>query len=218
MKVMRLRSAIVLCSTCLILGLIGSVFWYQDWQYSLPAIRPGNLEQKAIGEIVPVAQVGLAVTGNQPLFLHFFNPKCPCSRFNVDHIRGLIRKHKGQVHFIAVLQGEGDRDQLTQEFEHFGLGIDAVVDETGEIARAAGVYATPQAVLLDSGSRLYYRGNYNSSRYCSTPETEYARIALESLLIGKSAKPSVLEAITAYGCPFPKRQTAGTKAEGANSL
>ena len=211
MKAVRIRSLIVLLSTCLILGLIVTVFWYQDWQYSLPTIRPIDLKQIALGGVVPLAKAGLTVNTHEPVFLHFFNPDCPCSRFNVDHIRSLTRKHHRQVHFVAVLQGEGDKQRLTKEFEDIGLGIESVVDDTGEIAKAVGVYATPQAVLLDSNGRLYFRGNYNLSRYCTSTETEYARIALESLLNGKPANALGRDVITAYGCPFPKRQSSGAR-------
>ena len=69
------------------------------------------------------------------------------------------------------------------------------------IANAAGVYATPQAVLVNARRELVYRGNYNTSRYCSNPETEYVRIALESL-VGRSA-PANLPESPAYGCELP---------------
>ncbi|MDP1797383.1 MAG: hypothetical protein Q8K78_07875, partial [Planctomycetaceae bacterium] len=63
---------------------------------------------------------------------------------------------------------------------------------------------TPQAVILDQDLHLIYRGNYNISRYCTSRQTEFVRIALEKLLSNTSPKfvPPVA-ATTADGCPLP---------------
>jgi hypothetical protein len=197
------RFSIVLFNTCLFLGLIVAGFWRQDWQYSLPTPRPDGLQQPSIGAEIHLASLGRA--SEKPVFLHFFNPDCPCSAFNVDHIRWLIQRFGTDVEFVAVLQGEGGPERLRSEFEKLHLGMKSVEDSGGEVGRATGVYATPQAVLLDRRGRLYYRGNYNLSRYCSVPETEYARLALEALLAGKPPRPVEPGAATAYGCPLKKR-------------
>lgn len=95
---------------------------------------------------------------------------------------------------------------MKQAFEKLNLGIESVVDETGSIGQEAGVYSTPQAVLVDVEGRLYFRGNYNVSRYCAVRETEFARIALESMLAGKPAQPLTAAAATAYGCPRKNKE------------
>ena len=202
---MKWRFAIVLLSTCFFLILIGYSFWQQDWQYSLPTPRPQGLDQLAIGETVDLASTSLPSDISRPISLHFFNPGCPCSRFNVDHIRSLIQSYKSKVRFIAILQG--DEPHLSEAFSKLGLNIESVVDSDGSIAKATGVYATPQAVIIDQQNRLYYRGNYNASRYCAIKETEFARIALETLLDGKPPPQIPAAASTAYGCPLPKKQS-----------
>ncbi|MSV30625.1 MAG: AhpC/TSA family protein [Bryobacterales bacterium] len=201
---MNWRIPVVLFSTVLFLMLTGFVFWQQDWQYSLPAVRPAGWRQPAVGERILLPLAGLTLDKSRPLFLHFFNPDCPCSRFNLDHVRQLIRRHRGDVRFIAVLQGEGGSALLRAKFEKLNLGVESVADETGAWAEAAGVYATPQAVVIDRNERLYFRGNYNISRYCVVPGTEYARIALESILAGLPAKPEDPGAAISYGCPRSK--------------
>jgi hypothetical protein len=57
-----------------------------------------------------------------------------------------------------------------------------VEERDGATAQSFGVYSTPQAVILDLAHTLRFRGNYNNSRYCDDQETEYARIAFETLL------------------------------------
>jgi hypothetical protein len=86
----------------------------------------------------------------------------------------------------------------------------AVADAGGERAAQLGVYSTPQAVLLTGDGRIYFRGNYNSSRYCIDRRSEFMRIAIEALLEGAPQAPVPSEAAIAYGCPLPVRpETAG---------
>ena len=200
---MRWRRIIVSLNVLLFLGLIGAAFWYQDWRYSLPTPPPKGWTQPALDARIDLRGTSLDRAGlkDRPLFLHFFNPECPCSRFNIDHVRTLIRDHGSTVRFVAVLQGERAATLQRSSFEELRLGIDSVVDEDGRLGALTGVYTTPQAVLLDSRGGLYYRGNYNLSRFCTAPETEFARIALESLRSGRSRAPVPPAATTAYGCP-----------------
>jgi hypothetical protein len=200
-KYVNWRLPVVLSSTSLLLLLIGFVFWYQDRQYSIPTIRPAGLHQPMPGEPVPLLNTGLIFDSSRPLFLHFFNPDCPCSRFNLDHVRQLVRRHSDAVRFVAVLEGDGGPARLMKAFGKLRLPIESVVDATGEWGAATGVYATPQAVLIGPDQRLYFRGNYNLSRFCAAPETEFARIALESLLAGRPPRPEDPAAATSFGCP-----------------
>lgn len=200
-----LRIVTTLLVALVLLGCAAAAFWYQDLQYALPTPRPSGLVQISNGEQPDVADFlpdGDQRTGYR--LLHFFNPGCPCSRFNLDHIRYLIRRYGAQVQFVAVLQvEEGDGATALEEFRELELDMEVVIDTTGGIADQCGVYSTPQAVVLDRNFRLYYRGNYNISRYCSQASTEFVRIALDSLLAGAPVPVFNPEATVAYGCELP---------------
>lgn len=207
----------------LLLGIAGTTLWFQDWRYSLPTPRPSALVQPAVGSplLLTGALAGLrlgrpAAAGQiaPAVFLHFFNPDCPCSRFNLDHVRDLSARYGDRVRFIAVVQAE-NAPALDAEIQRCHLSMQAVVDADGRIARAYGVYSTPQAVLLDRQGRLYYRGNYNAARYCDRTASEYARIALDSLLAGHPPPLLPSSAAIAYGCPLPSNLTAGGSRVGA---
>jgi len=207
---MRSHGKPILAAGCaaLLLTLVIAVFWYQDWQYSLPTPRPEALKQPALGMVMSVAKVlpGAAKhDSSRPLLLHFFNPGCPCSRFNLDHIRELTRSYGDRVNIVAVLE-EDSTEKLTEGFRRTGLPIEAVVDSNRTLATALGVYSTPQAVILDARGTLIYRGNYNSSRYCVDRRSEYARIALDSLLAFRPQPALEPAAFIAYGCRLPKAQ------------
>lgn len=207
---MSWRYAGVLLSTSLSLCLIAFLFWQQDWQYSRPTPRPEGLRQPAVGAKISLASLLKTADATQdprPLLLHFFNPSCPCSRFNLNHLQVLLRQYGSRLRFLAVLQSDSPKQSVTEiqsAFQSLGLPMDAVVDASGEIARQVGVYSTPQAVLLNSQQRIFFRGNYNSSRYCNSRESEYARLAIESLLSSKAAPSLPPSATLAYGCPLKK--------------
>jgi hypothetical protein len=180
----------------LIFSLISGLFWRYDWIYAQPTPIPKNY--KVINPGDPVA-LPRSMAGTKPVFLHFFNPDCPCSKFNIPLFESLVRSYGGQVDFAIVLV----TDQKYSEKEirdRFGLTVPVFTDTA--IAAACGVYSTPQAVLLTAGHTLFYRGNYNRSRYCADARTSYAAMALNALLHKTSVVFDQM-ALRSYGCPLP---------------
>ncbi len=215
----RLRVAATLGGAALLLGAVGITFWTQDIRYSLPTPRPPTLADVPTGATValpgPFDRTAMS-NDDRPLFLHFFNPDCPCSRFNAEHIRSLIVRFGRQARFIAVIQSVDTPDaaqrqeNLAAAAKLFGPGMEAVVDDGGKIAAACGVYSTPQAVILTAGAShaLLFRGNYNASRYCADPQTEFARLALTAVISHRSLPPESRAAMIAYGCELPANAPA----------
>ncbi len=191
----------------LLAGMVG-MFWWQDWQYSQPTPKPAQLFQPAFGAIVHLEPTLRAYDRpGKPLLLHFFNSDCPCSRFNIDHLRALKKQFGIQgVSFVAVVQGTPDQ---IRSFKKYELETPVVEDPDGRIAFQLGVYSTPQAVILTPKHELYFRGNYNLTRYCSDPRTEFVRLALEHLINGERLGKQPEAALIAYGCPLRKRAAYG---------
>ena len=111
-----------------VLGAIGWVFWQQDLQYARPTPRPANWHRPANGAAIAlpasIAAIRAAHPG-QPLLLHFFNPDCPCSRFNVDHVRDLQARFGRQVTFVAVL-AEGEATAMRRAYRALPLDLPSV--------------------------------------------------------------------------------------------
>lgn len=209
---MLFRYSLALSSASLILAGIALLFWQQDWQYSLPTPRPDGLRQIPVGQVLQLS-ASLQSAPDRPLFLHFFNPHCPCSRFNLPQLRQLAHQYQSRIRFVAILPGDipgTSPGQTLAAFQNLALGIEAFTDTDGSLAAAAGVYSTPQAVLLDSQQRLLFRGNYNISRYCTLPQTEFARLALEAFVSGAQVLTFPSAATISYGCPLRKQK--GTNA------
>ncbi len=195
----NIKLTLVAVTALCLFSIILLTFWFQDWQYSLPTPKPPRLLQPATGKALLLESLA---PHSRPFFLHFYNPACPCSRFNLDHVRRLVHQYGTRVQFTAVLEGVKTAD-VAAEIQRDHLPMTAVADPDGAIARRCGVYSTPQAVVLEPGGKLFYRGNYNSSRYCTERSTEFARLALDSLLSSGVSRPMPRAAVTAYGCQLP---------------
>jgi hypothetical protein len=194
-----MRKFLLMAWISLLLSFMAVLFWYADWKYSLPTPVPENYQPVATGSPILLCNQ-IRLPRGKIHFLHFFNPSCPCSRFNIPYFKGLARRYHGKADFaIVVLSNKNYTRQEIQD--KFDLDVPVFFDSS--IAKACGVYSTPQAVIIDSTDRLYYRGNYNKSRYCSDKETNYAEIALQALLRQNPIRISDPYAIKAYGCRLP---------------
>lgn len=194
-----MRKGLVVFWLLLLLFATGALFWYTDWQYQLPTPVPKNYRAVNTGQFIPFKGVPGQDT-NKPVFLHFFNPDCPCSRFNIAQFQSLVRKYGSQANFMVVVMSAKKfrPDEIQNKFD---LDIPVLFDQA--LATSCGVYSTPQAVILDKGHHLYYRGNYNSSRYCTDEKTSYAKIALTGLLKEQRRLAFSAAALRAYGCSLP---------------
>lgn len=178
--------------------IVGGFFWFNQFVYSLPTSVPTGYRSVAAGEKINL-QLQVPLDAKKPVFLHFFNPDCPCSRFNIKEFKSLVQEHQHEINFVVVLMSGKD---YTTESVRSRYGITVPVIKDMNLAQSCGVYSTPQAVLLKPGHELYFRGNYNKARYCTDEETRYAKTAVRNLLLNHD---NVLEplAFKAYGCSVP---------------
>ena len=178
---------------------MAGIFWYADWKYSLPTPLPNHYHAVNPGQYIDL-HGKLPVASNKPLFIHFFNPDCPCSRFNIPYFKSLAKRYGARMSFAIVVLN--NKAYTAEEIQNkFDLDVPVSFDST--LAVACGVYSTPQAVLLDVNGHLYYRGNYNKSRYCTDNRSNYARMAIDSLIYNNDRPVFDRYALTAYGCQLP---------------
>jgi len=142
-----MRKKVLMTWLMLLFGAILFLFWNNEWKYSLPTPVPVNY--KPVGQGAPVDMVRkLAPKNGKPLFLHFFNPACPCSRFNIPHVQSLVKQYGGQINFAIVVIS--DKHYTEEDIQKkFDLKVPVLFDSS--IAAACGVYSTPQAVIIDTG-------------------------------------------------------------------
>lgn len=192
--------ALILIITGSVLG-ISTLFWHQELKYVQPTPIPENYQEVALTTNISIEGITHQYK-EKPVFVHFFNPVCPCSRFNLKHFTTLYGTYKQDVQFVAVVP---ESSLIKDAKELLPSGIPVIGDSNEQIARSCGVYATPQAVLLDKNHQLYYKGNYNKARYCTQKSSNYAQMALADMVAGKPAQEYGLLATQAYGCQLSER-------------
>jgi len=195
-----MKRILILCWLILIFSSIAYVFWHTDWKYNLPTPVPKGYHFVNHGVHVDLPEK-LIATQNKPLFIHFFNPDCPCSRFNIPHFKSLIKQYGDRLSFVIVVLNKNNTYTEKKIQDKFNIDVPVLFDSS--VAAACGVYSTPQAVLLDAQHNLYYRGNYNKSRYCINRNTNYAQMAIDTFLNNHPCPVFNAAAFTAYGCQLP---------------
>lgn len=170
-------------------------------QYLLPTPVPKNYQVVLPNEVIRYDSTLIPEAYAKPKLLHFFNPDCPCSRFNIKHFQSLEKTYGSSVDFFVVVTGQ---EKVRSAKRLIGSEIKILVDQGEVLAKACGVYSTPQAALIQKTNRLFYRGNYNRSRYCTDKNTNYVQMALDSLMDLK--RPPVFGelATKSYGCSISK--------------
>jgi peroxiredoxin len=182
-------------------ALVSWVFWEHELKYAAPTPMPDNFVDVAIGTEINLAT--LHIPSGKSALLHFFNPDCPCSKFNMKEFGALARKYKDQVNFVVILQSS-DESQIAEFKTKYELNVPVLADKNGQISDMCGIYATPQAVILNNSSQVYFKGNYNKSRFCTHKQTRFVEIALDSLVANRPLPAFVLtELMSPYGCELP---------------
>ena len=176
---------------------IAFVFWHHEWKYNLPTPVPANYQPVPAGSVIDLSSLQGLEKG-KPVFLHFFNPACPCSRFNMPHFTSLQKKYGDRFCFVMVVVNNPAHVTGQQIQEKYDIKIPVFFK--ADIARSCGVYSTPQAALIDAAGHLYYRGNYNKSRYCLDEKSNYVRMAIDSFLHHTATPLLGMAAYTSYGC------------------
>jgi hypothetical protein len=191
-------------------ALMGWVVWNQELQYALPTPVPANFVDVRTGTHVNLEGLVPIQKDNYAL-LHFFNRECPCSRFNMNEMEDLAHVYRGRVDFFVVLQSDKEED-ITAFHDRYEIDVPVILDRDGTIARECGIYSTPQAVLLDRTSALYFKGNYNNARFCTRKETKFVELALQHLVKDEPLPLSIVNAVNEpYGCSLPSDEAPDEK-------
>jgi hypothetical protein len=98
---------------------IAYAFWHQEWKYSLPTPVPQNYHAINSGDKVSIKDIQGLEQNSKPLFLHFFNPNCPCSRFNITHFKSLVKEYGHKINFavVALSSSEYTEKDIQRKFD-----------------------------------------------------------------------------------------------------
>lgn len=199
---MRLATRKILVTTILIsiILIVAQLFWKTEFVYSLPTPVPNHYKAVSLGTKLNIREK-LNLNPEKPILIHFFNPECPCSKFNIPHFISLYNQYGNQIQFVFVALPKSQPISEAALREKYNLKMPIYFDKT--LAENCGVYSTPQAAIIDKDDKLFFRGNYNRNRYCTDKQTEFVRQAIQSILNNSNYIEKDLRAMISYGCTLP---------------
>src|SRR5437868_188186 len=117
-----MKKWIVISLLSLLFSGICMIFWYSELRYNLPTPKPQNYLEVKQGEYIALAGLQSTATG-KPLFLHFFNPDCPCSRFNIPHFKSLVKEYGDKISFAIVVVCKDKKYTAEEVRTRFSLDV-----------------------------------------------------------------------------------------------
>lgn len=203
---MKAKIIIFTAVMLIVVAVIGKIFWEQEIKFAMPTPVPSNFVDVQVGHQLDLSQ-HIELNSGKKTLLHFYSSKCSCSRFNMKEFERLARKYQKDIDFYVIVQSE-DEQALRNFQEKYELGLPTILDKNGVISDLCGIYSTPQAVIIDENSNLYFKGNYNKARYCTRKETRYVESAISFLLDNEQLPLDIAMGMTRpYGCSLPSDET-----------
>src|SRR5450432_3533457 len=97
-----MKKNIIIVWLALLFTGIAFLFWHSELVYSLPTPIPQNYKVVKPGAVINIPE-NMHIKNNKPVFLHFFNPDCPCSKFNISHFKSLVKQYGHEATFAIVV-------------------------------------------------------------------------------------------------------------------
>jgi hypothetical protein len=180
---------------------------YAFWYFELADLRPFAVDDSGSPVAFDAAPLRsevqrMARSGAPATLVHFWDPACPCSRFNVPHVRELVAAYRDQgVRFVAVVSpgAAADKKELAARAAAlFGAEFEIAVAD-GSLAN---IPASPAAMVVDGHGRLAYLGPYGLGAACGAGSERFVERAMELALAGTPPGPASLSAVGCY-CRWP---------------
>ncbi len=135
------------------------------------------------GEVVKLTQY----KNSKPIYIKFWASYCAECIQQMPHLQKTYQQYGDKVQIIAINIGvDDDLKTVTAVKKQFGLTMPLAIDQSGELAKAFNLIATPYHVLLDKQAKLVY------AEYVKTAGID-KRLALFAKGKAVNAKAAVIE-------------------------
>ena len=197
----RQRWALMILALWLAVVLCG--FWWFQWRWYF-LVDTQTVWFKGQGWVEASQSPDfIADGGNGPVVVHFYDPACPCSKFNTEHVLALIEEYQGRgVQFEVRVPSA---DVQAQARQLFGVPVAVAAD-------AQRPAASPSALVLNqaqaAGRTVAYVGPYSAGAVCTGAEDDFVGLVLNRLL---NQEKLGWESNLAKGClcPWPNVESQG---------
>lgn len=141
----------------------------------------------------------------KPLLVVFLCNHCPFVKHVADAFTRFAREYQAKgLGVVAICSNSVQThpadapDKMTLEAKARGYTFPYLHDETQEVAKAYSAACTPDFFLFDKSHKLFYRGQFDSTRPDKgTPTGADLRAAADAVLGGK---PSPAKQLPSIGC------------------
>jgi len=161
--------------------------------------RLGDRLEKLVQENDRFAKKSAAIS-----VVHFWNPDCPCSRFNQPHVQQIMSDYgKNNVQFTVVVSGATEKIRQQRQIEARKIfNAKAFVDIRSDWPMENGPPSSPAVGVISSSGELVYFGPYSLGARCSPEKGKFVEKVIDEL---KSKNQSVKKQLNtlAVGCFCP---------------
>ena len=143
--------------------------------------------------------------GANALVVIFTSNHCPVAQAYEQRIVELVNRYKSQhVRFVAICANdavaypEDNFEHMVEKSKKMNFALPYLQDERQNVALAYDAVCTPEVYLFDKDQKLTYHGGIDDShKSAEQVKNAYLANALQALLAGGEATPSLTPAI---GC------------------
>ena len=142
--------------------------------------------------------------------IHFWNPDCPCNRFNEVHVKKIISAYADKnVKFTVVVSGSNKEERhqrqvlAKQVFSH-----SAVKEIRSDWPMNQGPPSSPAVGVVNSDGELIYFGPYSLGARCAPDKGKFVENVLDGLYARKKSADKKQLNTLAVGCFCPWRSVS----------
>jgi len=161
--------------------------------------RLGDRLEKLAKKTDPLAKKSAVIS-----VVHFWNPDCPCSRFNQPHVQQIISDYgRNNVRFTVVVGGATEKIRQQHQVEARKIfNFEAVIDIRSDWPMESGPPSSPAVGVMNSSGELVYFGPYSLGARCSPEKGKFVEKVIEQLKNNNQSVKKQLNTL-AVGCFCP---------------
>lgn len=152
---------------------------------------------------LPPTKLPAPTPDQRPTVYVFLSTECPISQQYARRLSDIHHQYAADVRFVALFPLRTDTANRIQQFrQEYGLSFRGQPDRAARVAHRLGARVTPEAVVVDAGGRVHYRGAIDDwyvalGKHRPSPTQHYLRDALDALLTDRAVLVPNTEAV---GC------------------
>jgi peroxiredoxin len=149
--------------------------------------------------------------------LVFTGIDCPIGNLYASRLSELSRKYRDKgVAFLGINSNAHETlEQVAEHAQRHGVEFPVLKDPRNAVADLAGAERTCEALVLDRGARLRYRGaiddQYSLKAHKDAPTREYLAEALDAVLAGRDVAEPIRPV---FGCPIERTEPRSAAING----